>query len=113
MAKGEFVVLAKADGDYWVREEDLKAMGVQPPYGKPLAVDGESFFSLRGLRAAEIRFDEGKLALAVVLPPERLPKKVLDLLPGRPQRVIRPRDNSASSTTARSSPETMPAALKR
>lgn len=95
VAKGEFVVLPKGDGDYLMREEDLKAMGVQPPYGKPLAVDGESFFSLRALRAAEMRFDEGKLALAVVLPPELLPKNVLDLLPGRPQRVVEPRDNSA------------------
>lgn len=95
VTKGEFVILSKGDGDYWVREGDLKAMGVQPPYGKPLAVDGESFFSLRALRAAEIRFDEGKLALAVALPPELLPKKVLDLLPGRPQRVVQPRDNSA------------------
>lgn len=95
VAKGEFVVLSKGDGDYLVRAEDLKTMEVQPPYGKPLAVDGETFFSLRAMRAAEIRFDEGKLALAVALPPEMLPKKVLDLLPGRPQRVVQPRDNSA------------------
>ena len=94
VAKGGFVVLSPGNGDYLVREEDLKSMGVQAPYGKPVVVDGESFFSLQALQA-EIRFDEGKLALDVVLPSDSLPRNVLDLLPGRPQRVVEPRDNSA------------------
>ncbi|MCR4347460.1 MAG: fimbria/pilus outer membrane usher protein [Sulfuricaulis sp.] len=95
VTKGAFVVVATGDGDYWVREEDLKTMEVQPPYGKTLAVDGESFFSLHALRATEIRFDEGQLTLAVALPAELLSKNVLDLLPDHPQRVVQPRDNSA------------------
>lgn len=93
--KGEFVVIAAVGGDYLLREEDLQAMGVRPPYGVPREVDAETYFSLRALRAAEIRFDENRLALAVTLPPELLPTQVLDLQPGRPQRVLLPRDNSA------------------
>ena len=93
--KGEFTVMAAPNGDFLVDESDLKDMGVQPPYGSSIVVAGEGRISLRALQASELRFDEGKLALFVTLPPERLPKKSLDLQPGRPQRVLEPRDNSA------------------
>lgn len=93
--KGEFTVMAAPDGDFLVDESDLKDMGVQPPYSTPVVVEGETRFSLRALQASELRFDEAKLVLFVTLPPERLPKKALDLQPGRPQRVLEPRDNSA------------------
>lgn len=93
--KGEFVVMAQGDGDYLLREEDLKAMGVRPPYGTAIVIDAESYFSLRAQRTGAIRFDESRQALAVTLAPEQLPTQVLDLLPGRPQRVLEPRDNSA------------------
>lgn len=93
--KGEYTVVAAADGDYLVGEDDLTAMGVQPPFGTTVQAEGEAHYSLRALQASEIRFDETKLALFVTLPSERLPKKALDLLPGRPQRVLEPRDNSA------------------
>lgn len=95
VVKGEFLVLAKGDGDYLLREEDLRLMGVQPPYGTPVAVGSETYFSLRGLRNSEIRFDDDRQSLAVTLAPELLPTQVLDMLPGRPQRVLEPRDNSA------------------
>jgi outer membrane usher protein FimD/PapC len=93
--KGEFAVIAKGDGDYLLREEDLKAMGVRPPYGTPVVIDAESYFSLREQRTGAIRFDENRQALDVTLAPEQLPTQVLDLLPGRPQRVLEPRDSSA------------------
>lgn len=93
--KGEFTVMATPDGDFLVNESDLKAMDVQPPYGTPIEMEGAAHFSLRALQASELRFDEAKLVLFVTLPPERLPKKSLDLQPGRPQRVLEPRDNSA------------------
>ncbi len=93
--KGEFTVMEAPGEDFLVDESDLKDMGVQPPYGAPVAVEGQARFSLRALQASELRFDEAKLALFVTLPPERLPKKTLDLQPGRAQRVLEPRDNSA------------------
>ena len=93
--KGEFTVMAAPDGDFLVGESGLKVMDVQPPYGTPVELEGEAYFSLRALQASELRFDEAKLVLFVALPPERLPKKTLDLQPGRPQRVVEPRDNSA------------------
>lgn len=95
VSKGEFTLMAMPDGDFLVGEADLKTMGVQPPYGMPVEVEGEAYISLRALQASEIRFDEARLALSVTLPPERLPKKALDLQPGRPQRVVEPRDDSA------------------
>lgn len=95
VVKGEFLVVARGDGDYLLRAEDLRVMGVQPPYGAPVAVGAETYFSLRGLRNSEIRFDEDRQSLAVMLAPELLPTQVLDMLPGRPQRVLEPRDNSA------------------
>ncbi|MDP1610659.1 MAG: fimbria/pilus outer membrane usher protein [Sulfuritalea sp.] len=93
--KGEFTVMAVPGGDFLVGEPDLMAMGVQPPYGSPVDVEGAAYFSLQGLHASELRFDEGRLALFVTLPPERLPKKALDLQPGRPERVMEPSDDSA------------------
>lgn len=93
--KGEFTVMEAPGADFLVDESDLKDMGVQPPYGAPVVLEGETRFSLRALQASELRFDEAKLALFVTLPPERLPKKTLDLQPGREQRVLEPRDNSA------------------
>jgi outer membrane usher protein FimD/PapC len=92
--KGEFTVMALPDGDFLVAEPDIKAMSVQPPYGRPLEVEGTPHYSLRELKASEWRFDEAMLALHVTLPAERLPKKALDLLPGRPPRVLEPSDNS-------------------
>lgn len=93
--KGEFTVYATSDGDFLVTEPDLNAIEVQPPYGASIEVEGQAHYSLRALQASELRFDEAKLALFVTLPPERLPKKAVDLLPGQPQRVLEPRDNSA------------------
>lgn len=93
--KGEFTVLSTPGGDFLVAETDLQAMGVQPPYGTPLQVEGQAHFSLRGLKPGELRFDEAKLALFVTLPPERLPRKALDLQPQQPKQSLEPRDNSA------------------
>ncbi|WP_124962408.1 fimbria/pilus outer membrane usher protein [Sulfurisoma sediminicola] len=92
--KGEFTVMAQPDGDFLVAADDLKAMGVLPPYGNPVEVEGAPHHSLRALKASELRFDEAKLALFAVLPAERFPRKALDLLPGRPERVLEPNDNS-------------------
>lgn len=93
--KGEFAVIVQGDGDYLLREEDLKAMGVRPPYGTAIVINADPYFSLRAQRTGAIRFDEGRQALAVTLAPEQLPTQLLDLLPARPQRVLEPRDNSA------------------
>ena len=93
--QGEFTVVATDDGDFLLQAPDLQAMGVQPPYGAPREADGQAHFSLRALRAGELRFDEAQLALFVALPPERLPTQALDLQPGLPQRVLEPRDDSA------------------
>ena len=93
--KGEFAVVALPDGDYLVTESDLRAMAVQPPYEESVNVDGQTHHSLRALGANELRFDEANLALFVSLPPDRLPKKSLDLLPGQQKQVLEPRDNSA------------------
>ena len=93
--KGEFSVVTTGNSDFLVKEADLKDMGVQPPYGTPVLVAGETHFSLRALLASELRFDESKLALYVTLPPERLPKKTVDVeTGGRPHRLLEPRDNS-------------------
>ena len=95
IAKGEFTVVAAADGDFLLGQSDLAVLGVHGPYGASMPAEGEPHYSLRGLQASEIRFDEARLTLLVTLPPERLPTKSLDLLPSRPQRVLETSDNSA------------------
>lgn len=95
ISRGEFTVVAAAGGDYLLGQSDLAVLGVQGSLGEAVQAEGEPHYSLRGLQASEIRFDEARLALLVTLPPERLPKKTLDLLPGRPLRVLETNDNSA------------------
>ncbi len=95
ISRGEFTVVAAADGDFLLGQSDLAVLGVQGDLGPAVQAEGEPHYSLRGLQASGLRFDEARLALLVTLPPERLPKKALSLLPGRPLRVIETNDNSA------------------
>ena len=93
--KGEFTVIAGPGGDFFVNEPDLRTMDVAPPYGAPVNFNAQVYYSMRALQPSELRFDEAKLVLFLALPPERLPKKALDLLPEQSQRVLKTRDNSA------------------
>lgn len=92
--KGEFVVYSKQDGDWLLKEEDLKAMEVSPPYGTPVTLENEVFYALKPL-GAEIQFDEKRLALDITLAAAKLPKNTIDFLPKHPKTQLRPTDNSA------------------
>jgi hypothetical protein len=48
--KGERLVRLLDDGDFLVRSADLTAMGLSPPTGTEMEVDGEPYRSLKSLR---------------------------------------------------------------
>lgn len=93
--KGEFVIFSKENGDWLLKEEDLKAMEVSPPYGIPVKIDSDVYYSLKAMQATEIQFDEKRLALNATFPTSMLPKKTISFLPEHPKTQLRPDDNSA------------------
>lgn len=95
LTKGEFTVLARANGDYLVAEEDLLGMGLQRLPATALTIDGRPHHSLRALGATALRFDETRLALHAELPPGLLPASTIDFQPGEERRVLLTQDNSA------------------
>jgi outer membrane usher protein len=92
--KGEFFVLME-DGDFLVRVEDLKAMGLREIRGGTLSVEGERYVSLNGLKGVRYDFDERTLTLALTASPSLLPEQTVDFARGSPGTVYYPEDTSA------------------
>jgi outer membrane usher protein len=93
--KGEFFIFVTPEGDYWVKVQDLQAMGLREPAGKRIEIDGEPYLSLQLLPGVEVQFDEKTLSLEIRSAPELLPKETFDLQPQPRKNVRQPRDNSA------------------
>lgn len=61
--RGEFTLLRTADGDFWIPAGELARMQLEPRDEARRTLDGEPFYSARGLGATAIRFDEPTLDL--------------------------------------------------
>lgn len=90
--KGEFFVFVTEDGDFLVRIEDLKKIGVTEIRGKVSILEGEGYISLRSMEGVKTVFDEKKLALELTADPRLLGKKILNLRFPRQTKVYYPRD---------------------
>jgi outer membrane usher protein FimD/PapC len=93
--KGEFFVSVTDDGDFLVRVEDLKKMGLSEIRGKGLAFEGEEFVSLKSMEGVKTVFDEKKLVLELTADPELLEKRVFTLRYPRQAKVYYPKDMAA------------------
>lgn len=90
--KGEFFVKVAPDGDFLVREEDLRSMGIRDLSGKREILEGEPYLSLQSMEGIRFTFDEKNISIEMTAPPPVLPKKTIDLLPPRHAKVYYPKD---------------------
>jgi outer membrane usher protein len=79
VARGEFTVIQAPGGDFWVLPEDLPRLQVKPVPGAQRAVGAATYYSLRGLGATALTFDEATLALRLDFPAAQLEPTRLDL----------------------------------
>jgi outer membrane usher protein len=75
--KGDLFVERTPDGDFLIKVEDLKAMGLKDPPGRLVVVDGEPFISLKSMRGVTFDFQEKALALNITVEPYLLPGQAL------------------------------------
>jgi outer membrane usher protein len=92
--KGEFFV-SVADGDFLIRVQDLKAIGLTQRPGQFRTIDSEEYVSLKSIGGVTFSFDEKMLVLDLTAAPALLPKQALDLSAGRSRNVMYPTDTSA------------------
>ena len=73
-AVGEIEMVRSADGDFWIRTQDLAALKVTPGAGSSKrAIAGQAHISIRSLGALNMAFDERTLSLSVNLPSALFP----------------------------------------
>lgn len=92
--KGEFWINMTEDGDYLLRVEDLKKMGLSQLKGKISVTEGEEFLSVRSSEGVKIEFDEKKLILDLTVDPRLLGKTQFELRYPRQAKVYYPKDVS-------------------
>ena len=66
--RGEFTVLRRADGDFWIQAQDLSRLKVEASDAALRTSGTDRYYSVRALGAAEVRFDEAALALSLHFP---------------------------------------------
>ena len=93
-SKGQFFVSASR-GDFLIRVEDLRTMGLADPRGPIQRIDGEEFIALRSVEGVSVKFDEKKLELELTIDPRLLPATTVDFASGRRQTVFYPTNASA------------------
>jgi outer membrane usher protein FimD/PapC len=92
--KGEFVVDITEDGDFLVRVEDLKRLGLAKTKGKISVIEGEEVISLRSIEGLKVEFNEKKLSLEMSADAQLLGKKVFEMRYTRQPKVYYPKDTS-------------------
>jgi outer membrane usher protein len=93
--KGEFMVQMTKDGDFLVKVDDLKAMGLRELPPTIIIINGEPYVSLRSSDEIEFVFDEIKLSLDITVQTRLFPKRTIDFMPERQPKVYYPNDSSA------------------
>lgn len=93
--KGEFFVTLSDDGDFFVKANDLRTVGLTVPFPKSVPIDNEPHVSLRSLSGLTFTFNEKTLTLEIEASPEMLPKQIVDFTPKEPLKVYFPKDSSA------------------
>lgn len=93
--KGEFFVNLDEDGNFFVKTQDLRTMGITGPFPPSVTIDNEPHVSLKSFSGLTFTFNEKTLTLEMDVSPTLLPKQVLDFAPKEPMKVYYPRDSSA------------------
>jgi len=93
--KGEFFVNFADDGDFQVKEADLRQMGFRGPFTHVINIAGESHVSLKSIPGLTFSYNDKTLSLDIMAPPEQLPARIIDFTPPQPLKVYYPKDTSA------------------
>ena len=93
--KGDIFVQRTSGGDFLVKTEDLKSMGISNPSGLPILVDNTPHLALRTMQGMRFIFDERQLTLAVTAEPQLLTGASFNLLGKSRIRGVAPETNSA------------------
>lgn len=73
--KGDLFVLRAADGNFLVRQEDLRALGLSDDStSRPVAIDGTNYVSLGSIQGLSFAFSPQQLALRLMADPRLLPR---------------------------------------
>ena len=91
---GEFTLLRRGDGEFWIRAEDLPRLKIEPVAAARREAEGEPWFSLAALGASSIRFDEAQLALELLFPTDSMAGTRIDLSSRPPPAVPTQPQNS-------------------
>lgn len=94
-AKGDFFVLRAADGDFFIRAEDLKSMGFRDPTGQPAMIAGELYLSIRSMAGVVYSYNPTTLSLDITAPPIFLAKRTIDFSYQRQETFYYPEESSA------------------
>ncbi|MEW6186546.1 MAG: fimbria/pilus outer membrane usher protein [Thermodesulfobacteriota bacterium] len=92
--KGEFFIKMSEDGDFWIKEDDLKEIGLLDPKGKIVEMDRSPYLSLNSIPGLQVHFDHNRQTLKIQAPPEMLAGTVLDLSARKQKNVQKPKENS-------------------
>jgi outer membrane usher protein FimD/PapC len=94
VSQGDYFVILTDDGDLLLNINDLRSMGVTPPAGEIIVIEGEEYLSLRSMEGTDFVFDENTLTLKIDLPAASFPSLTIDMAVPRPENVYYPRDSS-------------------
>ncbi len=92
--RGEFVALRTAGGDFWIAEQDLPKLKVNPLEQARRHAHGEAYFSLTALGATSLVFDQAQLKLDVEFAARNLEGMHIDLSNSPPPIEIGKASNS-------------------
>ena len=92
--RGEIFVVKRDDGDFLLLPEDLRQIGIEEAPAERVAINGDSYISLRSMSAVTFRFDETTLTLELTASPELLGTRSVDLRYRRSENVYYPKETS-------------------
>ncbi|HLG29738.1 MAG TPA: fimbria/pilus outer membrane usher protein, partial [Candidatus Brocadiales bacterium] len=93
-AKGELFVIMTNEGDFLIRMEDLKHIGLKEPQGAVKKINTEDYISIRSMQGVKFILNEETLSLEITASPDLLGKEVIDFTSLRPSNVYYPKDSS-------------------
>ena len=78
-ARGEYMLVRQPGGDFWLRAADLPALKLEAVPEARRTAGGETYYSVQGLGADGVAYDEAQLALDLRFPSQRLQGSTIDL----------------------------------
>lgn len=89
--RGQVVLVRQADGDWWIHAQDAGKLRIPVIEPARRSFEGEAYYSLRGLGATALQFQESGLSLNAEFPLAMLPETRIDLS-NRPPPVPKPEE---------------------